>query len=91
MKNGKCTFGKNGFRFFKNDKLHREDGHAVEYDSGAKLWYYEGKKHRIDGPAVEIPKNYPFDALKAWYFHGKHISCSSQEEFEKLLRLKAFW
>lgn len=36
-----------------NDKLHREDGPAVEHANGDKFWYLNGKAHRVDGPAVE--------------------------------------
>jgi hypothetical protein len=36
-----------------NGKLHREDGHAVEYTNGYKLWFLNGKHHREDGPAIE--------------------------------------
>ena len=48
---------------FLNDQLHREDGPAVEYYSGNKFWY----------------------------LNGKRINCSNQEEFKRLLKLKAFW
>jgi len=67
-------------------ELHREDGPAVEFTDGAKMWYSYGKIHRLDGPAIEHT-----DGSKSWYFNHKKIICSSQEEFEKLLRLKAFW
>jgi hypothetical protein len=40
--------------------------------------------HRIDGPTIE------WDGKKIWYYHGTKIECSSQEEFEKILKLKAF-
>jgi len=36
-----------------NGKLHREDGPAVEYTDGSRLWYINGQLHRIDGPAIE--------------------------------------
>ncbi len=42
--------------------------------------------HREDGPALEYP-----NGLKSWYLNGKRINCSSQEEFEKFLKLQAFW
>ena len=35
-----------------NNKLHREDGPAIEYADGAKEWYIDGKLHREDGPAI---------------------------------------
>jgi hypothetical protein len=50
-------------------------------------WYDVNKKfHRLDGPAVEYN-----DGTKFWYYHGQYIECSSQKEFERFLKLKAFW
>ena len=46
-------------------KLHREDGPAVEYVNGSKLWYRDGKYHRENGPAVELPSG-----SKLWYRDG---------------------
>jgi len=41
--------------------------------------------HRLDGPAItSFGKNY-------WWYHGRFINCKTQEEFERLIRLKAFW
>lgn len=51
--------------WFKNDKIHREDGPAVEYANGYREWRLNGKKHRLDGPAVEW-KN----GDKHWYQNG---------------------
>jgi hypothetical protein len=39
----------------KNDILHNENGPALEYTSAGEQvqeYFYEGKRHRIDGPAV---------------------------------------
>ncbi len=30
--------------WFLNDKLHREDGPAIEYASGTKYWYLNGEQ-----------------------------------------------
>jgi hypothetical protein len=30
--------------WYLNNKLHREDGPAVEYTDGTKLWYFHGVK-----------------------------------------------
>ena len=36
-----------------NNKLHREgDYPASEFTDGYKSWYKEGKRHRLNGPAV---------------------------------------
>jgi hypothetical protein len=59
-----------GNKFYYKDKkmtkLHREDGPAVEYASGAKFWFRDGKRHREDGPAIEHA-----DGSKEWYRDGK--------------------
>lgn len=35
-----------------NGQLHREEGPAIEWESGRKAWYLHGERHRHDGPAV---------------------------------------
>ena len=32
---------------------HRENGPAVEYSNGDKLWYHNDQLHRTDGPAID--------------------------------------
>ena len=77
-----------GDKYWRNAKMepHREDGPAIEYANGYKAWYLYDKLHRTDGPAVEY-----VNGTKHWYLDGKNINCSSQKEFERLLKLKAFW
>jgi hypothetical protein len=41
----------------------------VEYSNGDKYWCWEGKYHRVDGPAIEC-----VDGYKAWYYHGQVCS-----------------
>ena len=53
---------------------------------GSKFYYLDGKRHRTDGPALEYA-----DGSKSWYYHGEEIKVSSNEEFFRMLRLKAFW
>lgn len=72
-------------KHYKNGKLHREDGPAIEWRWGDKDWYMNGKLHREDGPAV----NY-IDGTKLYYINGEHIKCSSNEEFIRILKLKLF-
>ena len=55
--------------WFLNDKLHREDGPAIEYADGSKYWYLDGKLHREDGPAMELA-----DGSKVWYLDNKRVS-----------------
>ncbi len=52
--------------WYLNDKLHRENGPAVEYNNGGKYWYLHGQRHRIEGPAIEGSCG-----TKEWYLHGK--------------------
>ena len=74
--------------YWRNEvgRLHRENGPAIEYANGDKSWYQHGQLHREDGPAIEYS-----NGNKDWYFHDKLINCSSQEKFEQLIKLKAFW
>ena len=68
-------------------KYHRIDGPAYIGASGLyKAWYFDGKRHRLDGPAIEraVGQN-------QWWIDGKKIDCSSQEEFKRIMKLKAFW
>jgi len=59
-----------GSKFYYKDKkmtkLHREDGPAVEYASGDKLWYINDKCHREDGPAIERA-----NGNKVWYINDE--------------------
>jgi len=85
MNNGLIRF--NGSKFwYKNDLLHKEDGPAIEYVNGNKYWYLHGELHRADGPAIEYS-----NGKNSWYLNDKPINCLTQEAFERLLKLKAFW
>lgn len=70
-----------GLRYY-----HRDDGPAVEFISGTKFWFQNGEYHREDGPAIEHS-----DGYKEWHYEGKYVDCNSQEQFERLIKLKAFW
>jgi hypothetical protein len=86
MKNG-LTINQYGTKqWFLNGQLHRVDGPAIEWSNGAKNWYLNGQLHRVDGPAVEHAVS-----IKFWYYRGTQIKCQSQTEFERYLKLKAFW
>jgi hypothetical protein len=82
-----CTKYADGSKsWYRNDERHREDGPAVEYANGSKFWFLNGKLHREDGPAYEYA-----DGEKQWWYHGKQLDCNTQEEFERLMKLRAFW
>ena len=73
MKNISNIDSDNGFRLLKygtkvckvNGQLHREDGPAVEYTNGDKMWYFNDRLHREDGPAVEYA-----NGKKSWWING---------------------
>jgi len=48
---------------------------------GTKQLQINGVLHREDGPAIEYP-----NGTKLWFYHGEPIYCSSQEEFEMLIK-----
>jgi len=87
LKKSICKTDSNGDKhWYLDDKRHRTDGPAIELANGDKRWYLDGKRHRTDGPAMEYA-----NGDKVWYLDDKQIDCSSQEEFERLLKLKVFW
>ena len=61
---------KRGNKFYYSDRemttLHRGDGPAIEWASGTKAWYLNGKYHREDGPAIEWSSG-----SRAWYINGE--------------------
>jgi len=73
--------------YFLNDKIHREDGPAIETAAGYVGWYKHGLPHRLDGPAIKYSDGH----LEWWYEGFCFKDCHSQEEFEKYIKLKAFW
>jgi hypothetical protein len=52
--------------WYRNGKLHREDGPAVEYSDGHKEWWVNGKPHRENGPAIKW-----CNGDKEWYWDGE--------------------
>ena len=67
MKTYKVDVDDDGNKFwYFNDRLHREDGPAIEYSDGTKYWYLNGKLHREYGPAFEY-----VDGTKRWYLNGE--------------------
>ena len=64
--------------------MNKNNGKVI-YNNGDVAWWKNGKLHREDGPAV-----IRFDEYKSWWINGQFINCKSQEEFERLLKLKAF-
>ncbi len=75
---GFCSYWKNGER-------HRVDGPAIIHADGSHLYFINGKLHRLDGPAIDTVN------CKEWWYQNTKINCFSQKEYERRLRLKAFW
>jgi hypothetical protein len=61
-------------------------GIIIQYINGDKWWYLNDQLHRVDGPAIER-----VNGNKSWYLNGERLSCTTQKQFEQLMRLKAFW
>lgn len=58
----------------------------IKYEIG-RISYWNGlKRHRLDGPAVIRA-----DGSESWFVDGKQINCSTQQEFEQMIKLKGFW
>jgi hypothetical protein len=51
-----------------------------------KFYFLNDELHREDGPAIEFA-----NGDKYWYLNGQYIHCTNQKEFDRLMRLRAFW
>ena len=62
------TTSDNTKRYYKKGTniLHRENGPAVEFWNGDQIWYIDGKKHRLSGPAVVYICGLCFE----WWING---------------------
>jgi len=58
--------GRGTKRYCLDEKYHREDGPAIEWSDGYKVWYLNGNRHREDGPAIEYA-----DGGKEWWVNGE--------------------
>jgi hypothetical protein len=57
--------------------------HTQWFDDDEQVIYF----HREDGPAVLAgPDNIPM-----WFLNGDRIPVNSQEEFERWIKMRAFW
>lgn len=91
MKNGRYKEG-SAIVWYLDDLWHRDDDlPAIEWfnsdgSSDQKHWYQHGMLHRTTGPAHETANGH-----KSWWLNNELLDCKTQEEFEHLMRLKAFW
>ncbi len=62
----KTTDSQGSIRWYnEKGQIHKGDGPAIEWFDGAKFWCFEGRFHRIGGPAIDaVPR-------KEWYINGK--------------------
>lgn len=72
---------------------------------GQEIWYDAKENiHRLDGPAITFvwtdfdqdpnSETYQERIVKTsneWFWHGKKMNVTSQEQFARLLDLKLFW
>jgi hypothetical protein len=78
-------------------KYGMKDGLNIIMGTGTKMWFRNGVKHREDGPAVDGRYcsdgsfDLPRHQYQQWWIEGRRVPCTTQEEFEKWMRLKAFW
>lgn len=56
------------------------------YKNGDVFWFKGLVLHCLEGPA----KTWNHGQDKQWWIYGEQINCSSQEEFERIVKLKAF-
>ena len=73
-------------RWYQYSRIHRTNMPAIIYSNGNKEWCRNDLFHRLDGPAIEY-----IDNQKYWFYENQHIECNSQEEFERLIKLKLLW
>lgn len=85
MLNGLNITSQGNKYWYKDSLFHRENGPAIELTDGYKKWYINGQLHREDGPAIEYANGY-----KSWHLNGERIHCNSNEEFLRIVKLKAF-
>ncbi len=69
MLNGKYSDSDGTQRWWKDGKLHREDGPAYISSDGYQAWWKDGYLHREDGPAIIYPCGY-----QRWCKDGKDIT-----------------
>ena len=62
-------------------QLHRDNGPAIEYANGSKVWIKNGKCHRINGPAIQYANGH-----KEYWINDKMYS--SLEAYQMDLALE---
>ena len=66
---------------------HNEPLVMIDDKRGVRVYFVNGVRHREDGPALERCQG-----ESEWYYEGDHIpNISCLEEFQRVIKLKAFW
>ena len=65
----------------KEGQYHREDGPAIEYSNGTRIWFKNGLKHREDGPAIVWE-----DWTHRYYLNG--ICYTKEESWKEIQKIK---
>jgi hypothetical protein len=75
-------------KYYKNDKLHRVDGPAIEYENGDGSWYIDGLLHREDGPAIDWEVSQIYKDNCQWWLCGNLIAkgANKPENWDRLVR-----
>lgn len=89
MRNGWHTSVNGDSYHYVDGKRHNDNGPAVIYKNGSKVWFKNGLCHREDYHTIEYT-----NGDKAWFYQGACLGTSwegySQEQFEAFKRFKAF-
>ena len=72
--------------YYQNNESHRSNKPAIILINGTKSWRQHNLCHRLDGPAVEW-----WDGDNFWWYKNQQINCNSQEEFDRLIKLRLLW
>ena len=61
----------NGYKeWWLNNKLHRDNGPAVEHINGDVEYYQNGLRHREDGPAI----SFNYGQHQEYWLNGKQVT-----------------
>ena len=74
------------FYYNEKNKLHREEGPAMEFASGTREWYKNGNRHREEGPAREFAGG----EKEYWYNNVKYPEIETDEEWKRFVKLIIF-
>ena len=77
--------------YYKNGKLHRDNDKPALIEDGFQQWYYQGKIHRLEKPAVMERKYGVFDS---YYYHGFNLNdimeINNPNDYWKAVKLIGF-